>query len=118
MNILHIYRTRIYYVFQQLESKCSEIGFVCCRNDRFYNKPLSNGPVKPSNKTPFQPECGRRNDLKALNEALEYQTQSTWPHMCTIWKATNIGDKIKKEYVCGASLISQNIVLTTEHNIA
>ena len=65
----------------------------------------------------FKPECGRRNELKGLNEASEYQIQSTWPHMCTIWNATSTRDSIKKEYVCGASLISPDMVLTTAHNI-
>ena len=37
-----------------------------------------------------------------------------FPHMCTIWK---IKGKDEKEYVCGASLIKPNLVLTTAHNI-
>ena len=101
-----------------MASECLEKDLVCCRNDRFYNKPLTNNKVEILNKTPFKPDCGRRNDLKGIGEASEDNTQSTWPHMCTIWKATSEGDKIKKEYVCGASLISQDMVLTTEHNIA
>lgn len=95
---------------------------MCCRNERFFNKPLiktktTNVDTTQIQPISFQPECGRRNNLKNLNDATEHDIQSTWPHMCTIWNATITRDSYKKEYICGASLISQNMVLTTAHNI-
>ena len=61
---------------------------------------------------------GTPSDLTVYSDAGE------WPHMCTIFRASK---SIKKggrtsctrtlTYVCGASLISQNAVLTTWHNI-
>jgi hypothetical protein len=103
---------------------------VCCRNDRFYNKPLNekedvetegqDDPTTVVNTSPSS-ECGMRNDLKSLATHLDSEIQSTWPHMCTIWKATTSTVRnrpvIHNQYVCGASLVSKDVVLTTAHNI-
>ena len=103
---------------------------MCCRNDRFYNKPLNEhedeeteGQEDPTTDTNTSPssECGIRNDLKSLTTGSDSEIQSTWPHMCTIWKATTLRVRnrpvIHNKYVCGASLVSKNTVLTTAHNI-
>ena len=95
---------------------------MCCRNERFFNKPLIKSKLSKADTAQmptisFQPECGRRNNLEELSHASEHDIQSTWPHMCTIWNATITRDSYKKEYICGASLIAQNMVLTTAHNI-
>lgn len=96
---------------------------VCCRNDRFYNKPLSDFDNKRE-KPEFVPECGKRNDpgeLRFSGVDLDTVITGEWPHMCTIWKATYATSRnhrvIRKDYVCGASLISNDTVLTTAHNI-
>ena len=78
-------------------------------------------------KTPFIPECGKHNefgliDIRIVGPELKTQTVAgEWPHMCMVFKATdsirNNKSVIQREYVCGASLISEGIVLTTAHNI-
>ena len=110
-----------------LGAECGQVGMVCCRNDRFYNKPLSESEDEndiDDSKPTFKPECGKRNDLRKLRfSGVGSDTTVTgeWPHMCTIWKATYATSRnhkvIRKEYVCGASLISNDTVLTTAHNI-
>ena len=78
---------------------------VCCRNDRFYAKPL----------IAWDPDDPEHNLPRGDSENAE------WPNMCTIWEATYSTSRnkrvIRKNYVCGASLISKGAVLTTAHNI-
>jgi len=54
-------------------------------------------------------------------QPVDSEIQSTWPHMCTIWKTTTSRVRnrpvIHNKYVCGASLVSKDAVLTTAHNI-
>ena len=113
-----------------MSSKCGTPGLVCCRNDRFYNKPL-NEKEDPETEgeedsttidnTSSTSDCGIRNHLESLATGADSEIQSTWPHMCTIWKTTTSRVRnrpvIHNKYVCGASLVSKDAVLTTAHNI-
>ena len=131
MTIFILVHPELQYILfsymKPLGAECGQVGMVCCRNDRFYNKPLSESGDENDNKDPkpaFEPECGKRNDLRELRFSdgdLDRTLTGEWPHMCTIWKATYATSRnhrvIRKEYVCGASLISNDTVLTTAHNI-
>ena len=71
--------------------------------------------------------CGKHNEFGLVgirSDGAEGKRQTVageWPHMCTIFKATSSERNNKKgiqlDYVCGASLISEGVVLTTAHNI-
>ena len=133
MTIFILVHPELQYILfsyiKPLGAECGQVGMVCCRNDRFYNKPLSGLEPQVDNQIEdpgpaFKPECGKRNDLRKLRfSGVGQDTTVTgeWPHMCTIWKATYATSRnhrvIRKEYVCGASLISNDTVLTTAHNI-
>ena len=93
-----------------MESTCANAEETCCRKDSYYYKSL------------FEPKCGRRNEdtrntirtaAVFANDDKSETFAGEWPHMCTIWKT----DGNKKTYVCGASLIKPNVVLTTAHNV-
>ena len=88
----------------------------------------------------YTPQCGQhiefdgvdlRQDIEdgaitedGTSDLTVYSDAGEWPHMCTIFRASKSikkGDRTSctrtLTYVCGASLISQNAVLTTWHNI-
>ena len=69
----------------------------------------------PNTKPEFY-KCGKRNldglgVLKPRSDDRETQF-GEWPHMCAVINRTKIGDEEHSLFVCGASLIAPNVILT------
>lgn len=104
-------------------SKCPGDLEVCCRHPDFTDA-VTGPPVKTTTTTPrpqppkYQSQCGRRNiygvGVRIQNNVYDASTQfGEWPHMCALL-AERDG---KNLFVCGASLIGQDTVLTAAHCI-
>ena len=110
---------------------------VCCRNARYFDLPLTSNEtnkVDLRSDDDYMPQCGqhiefdefadlRRAEGHQQSDITTYANSGEWPHMCTIFKTQSSkingksGCSRTLEYVCGASLISKNAVLTSWHNI-
>ena len=70
--------------------------------------------------------CGRRNIEGVGGVKINYpdhpvrKTQfGEWPHMCAVLKFSSEKEGVDNdyEYLCGASLIAKNVVLTSAHYV-
>jgi len=67
------------------------------------------------------PQCGYRNsngiDDTALKAQIGQANYAEWPHVCAILKNVTVGlqDDVVQVYLCGASLITPQVVLTSAH---
>lgn len=105
------------------DSKCEGYLEVCCRHPDWSGKPVLTKP--PEIKKPYKAKCGRHNingiGVRIQNDPYEASTQfAEWPHMCAMLEVVEVaqpdGSVAKKNnYVCGASLIEDNVVMTAAH---
>ena len=72
------------------------------------------------------PQCGQHMDWDSVDLRQDLQNSANlvfaeageWPYMCTVFRTSNVkGCTRTLSYICGASLISVDTVLTTWHNI-
>ena len=68
-------------------------------------------------------KCGKRN-VDGLGVRIQGKSSSDsetqfgeWPHMCVVLNCAKIGDEEHSLFVCGASLIAPNVILTAAHCI-
>ncbi len=101
--------------FDPENSKCEGQLESCCRHPDWVGEPIHTPPPKPKPK-PYVSRCGRHNangiGLRIQNNPLAATTQfGEWPHMCAVLEEKND----KNLYVCGASLIADDLVMTAAH---
>jgi len=79
--------------------------------------------VFPPIDNPAQPRCGKRNTEGLVNNLDEARVGEAnfgeWPHVCAILNHVQVGlddeNELVPVYVCGASLIAPQVVLTSGH---
>ncbi len=101
--------------FDPENSKCPGYLETCCRHPDLVGEPIFTPPPAPKPK-PYVSRCGRHNangiGVRIQNDPVQATTQfGEWPHMCAV-----LEDKDDKNlYVCGASLIADDLVMTAAH---
>ena len=50
--------------------------------------------------------------IQSESSSDSYTQFGEWPHMCAVLNRTKIGDEEHSVFVCGASLIAPNVILT------
>ena len=123
-------------MLQEYFGNTAGIQQECCRNTRFFNKPLASTKhdfeednfIDTRTEEEYVSQCGQHNLFELVDLRQDYydygglpqiSEEGEWPHMCTIWEKTagKNGGSDGRKYLCGASLVSNNAVLTTWHNI-
>ena len=102
-------------------SFCEKTWETCCRKDTFFNAPFDD-VGKPTTPNPDTRKCGLRGGstkvgvrISGAGGAREQPQFGEWPHMCIILHRVKVNGKTQEYYKCGASLISDGIVLTAAH---
>lgn len=103
-------------VASPVTTQCELFLDVCCRVPS--DVPVTPGP----DKLPFVSKCGKRNsngiDVRITGFEGKEAQFGEFPWMTAILRSEYIGDKEVNLYVCGGSLIEDNIVLTAAHCVA
>jgi len=106
-----------------LETTCEESSKVCCQTPSgFIDSQDPEPPVEEPSGPKFEPQiqkCGSRNrgsvsdDLEA--PAIGQSEFGEWPHVCALLRSEDGDGEPVKFYECGASILSEGIVLTAAH---
>merc|ERR1712130_1034837 len=108
-----------------LETACDESTKVCCQTPSgFIDSQDPPQVVEPSGPNPgpedFTAKCGNRNRGSVSNDlevpAIGQSEFGEWPHVCALLRSEpDDGGEPVKIYECGASILSEGVVLTAAH---